>query len=201
MTTRFFNDEWYIPLSQTDCLALAGEYSWEQSCLLYYEQGLCIPFFEQLQKASVSLALAGNHWDQIPSLSKHAIGKLKTRSTYLQFFQDCRINISMNPWSLYHPRLFDGGMMEAFFLLYAGDKSVRVINLPDEFQEGVHFDTFSTLSELLEKTRYYLDRPEERKAIGNNLSKLLQQSYTYKAFCQKLLQGMRQSWEKMSQQA
>lgn len=50
--------------------------------------------------------------------------------------------------------------------------------IPDYFTPGVHLETYSTMDELLEKTRYYLEHEDERRQIAENGFKEVNEKHT-----------------------
>jgi predicted Fe-Mo cluster-binding NifX family protein len=153
-----------------------------------YHEELCTYFAEALYSGDVAPALYGQNWDRI--LPDCAKGHLHSRERYMAQFLENRINLSINPWNEFHSRIFDGGSIGAFFLVYRVDPSVRWQALPAELQAGEHFDYFSTKEELIEKCRYYQANPEERIRIGKNLQKVLLEHYTYEATMQRFLDAL-----------
>ena len=117
---------------------------------------------------------------------------MESREEYQKGFLRCKINLSINPWAEYHPRVFEGGSLGAFMLVRRADPKIVQMPMPKDLVEGVHYAAFSTKEELIEKCHYYLAHPEERRAIGKALCQILKEQYSSQAWCQQTLQQYRQ---------
>ena len=54
------------------------------------------------------------------------------------------------------------------------------------FEEGRHVVMYKSIKELVDKIKYYLERPEERKVIADNLHKKVKEEYNYELLYIKL---------------
>lgn len=160
-----------------DVKKLAGPYTWYESLLTAYHEWLSVFFAKAVAECGFSMGLTGANWDKV--LPEFALGHAHARDAYFRQFRLNRINLSMNPWNEYHARILDGGSVGAFFLIFKVPEQARWEPLPSHFVPGEHYDTFSTKEELIEKVRYYLDRPKLRREIGANLREVVLAKHTY----------------------
>lgn len=150
-----------------------------------YHEALCRFLMTGLANDGTRLALYGQGWEKVmPSFAK---GHLHTRQKYMQQFLENKINVSINPWNEFHSRIFDGGSLGAFFLVYKVDPSVRLQALPESLLPDRHFVYFCSWRDLQQKVQYYLARPEKREEIGQNLAEVIQKEYTYEAMMSRVL--------------
>jgi hypothetical protein len=182
-------------ISFQDCLEL-GPVELGLAIVNYYHHLMSLKMVNCLHEEQFSLALTGANWGMFSHLQKHACGHAESRFEYERRFLENRINLSINPLSCFHPRIFQGGQLGAFFLVHYVPESIVWCSMPDDLQAGEHFDYFSSREELLEKCRYYLDRPELRKTIGLNLREVIEEKYHYKAFCTNLVERFQTGFTK-----
>jgi hypothetical protein len=170
----------------------------QEKLLSYYHRQLSAYFIKLLNREKYSLGLTGKNWDKIPSLKKYSLGHSENREEYHQRFLRNKINLSINPWSEHHLRILEGGSCGAFFLVYKVADEVVDSRMAEELVSGEHFDYFSSSEELLEKSRYYLARPDLRSKIGNNLRELVKKRFSYKRLCSEFLNRFKTLIEKGS---
>lgn len=183
---------------QMSFLDFAGFFpiKWMEQGQSYLHHLFCKHTIHQLADKEFSLSLVGSHWNNYPNLKQYSRGHMESREEYARTFLECRINISLHPWVSYHPRIFEGGNLGAFFLVYRVPDEVQWHALPEDLKPGVHYDDFSTEEELVTKCRYYLENPEERHKIGQNLKKLLCEKYSYRHFGERVLKKFEHLIEK-----
>lgn len=80
------------------------------------------------------------------------------------------------------PRIFEALACGAFVI---SDNQRDVFSL---FKEGVHLERFVDSKDLIEKIKYYLDHPEERKRIAEQGNNEVTQKHTYVYRIEKLIQ-------------
>lgn len=167
---------------------LSGPYTWDTELVHYAHVAFCEYYIRQIAQAGHSLSLCGGNWERISDLAAFARGHVESRADYQQQFLDCRINLSLNPWVEYHPRILDGGACAAFFLVYRVPEEAAWDRLPTNLKPGVHFDTFETPQELEEKLNYYLEHPESRQRIGRALQEQVIAQCSYESHCQRMIE-------------
>lgn len=160
---------------------------WEQEFINCYHYEFVLHFIRKLKKSNVSIGLSGSNWEKIPGLRSDALGHAESREDYQLRFLENKINLSMDAWAEYHPRIFEGGILGAFFLVFKPQEGMSVHDLPSEMRAGEHFDFFVDEKDLLQKCQYYLKRPEKRKEIGKNLQSFLKKRFSYANFCEEVL--------------
>lgn len=176
-----------------DCASLGRNREEQQKAISFYHEQLSLFYMEILRDAGFRLGLTGANWDRIPGLKKYSLGHAESRLDYQMRFFCNKINISLNPWALYHPRIFEGGMCGGFFLVYRVPDIWSCCDMPKEMEAGKHFDYFSSPEDLVNKCKYYLERDELRKEIGMNLRELLKEGFSYKRLCRSLLKKIKKS--------
>lgn len=164
---------------------------WDQEMVHCFHQETCIHFIDVLYNSGYHLSLTGANWSHIQHLKKFARGHVEDRKKYQMRFLENKINLSMESWAQYHPRIFEGGACGAFFLVYRSPEKISLYDLPKILKEGEHFDSFSTPKELQHKCEFYLKNPEVRKRIGRNLQKAIRENFSYRKFCKELLDRFR----------
>lgn len=58
------------------------------------------------------------------------------------------------------------------------------------FEEGVHFESYSSLPEALDKCHYYLAHETERQKIAAQALELMQREHTFEVRLQQLLNSI-----------
>lgn len=180
-----------VPMDLYQTYLLAQDYDWNSELLIFAHEAICRHYMLAACNAGFSLGLSGANWDRIPQLRASALEHIHCREEYQRRFLRNRINLSMNPWNEYHARVLDGGRLGAFFLVYRVDSSVRWQGLPEDFEAGVHLDYFSSPEELKQKARYYLERPELRHEIGDNLRLKVEAEYSYEQAAENIVERFR----------
>lgn len=171
--------------------ALGDDHGFGDILLIMYHEELCAHFLTKLHESKFNLFLGGGNWDKVPGLAPYAAGHIDSRLRYMQQFLENKINLSINPWNEYHPRIFDGGRCGAFFMVYRVPESLRWQPLPPELVPGEHYEDFGSIEELEKKCRYYLDNPEKREQIGRNLREAVEQHYSYETVMQRIIDRYR----------
>lgn len=172
-------------------LSQAVQKGWIHDMVSFTHQELCYHFIKKLVGKGFDLSLSGSGWDQYPELVKydrgHAEEDAELRKRYLQV----KINLSMGAWMEYHPRIFEGGVQGAFFLVYQPKDGKTMHGLPKDIIPGIHLDEFSSSQELVEKCKYYLSNPHQAEKLGKNLQRLLKSRYSYQSFLSQVLENFR----------
>jgi hypothetical protein len=174
-----------------ECRMWSPNSLWLNGCVSFTHERLCEYFVRALAEDGYSLGLTGNNWNKFPHLAEYSLGYARTREEYYSRFFDNKINLSINPWDIYHPRILEGGWCGAFFLIHKMPDDVAWQHLPKQMRAGEHFEYFETREELREKVAYYLKHSEERKRIGRNLQDLVQSEFTYESYCRLLMERFR----------
>jgi len=64
------------------------------------------------------------------------------------------------------------------------------------FEEGKHVVMYRSIEDLVDKIKYYLERPEERKRIADNLYKKVKEEYNYELLYTKLFNQIEEGYSK-----
>jgi hypothetical protein len=177
----------YVSLNERMLLGLGD-------ALTTFEHAIkCRHYIEALANHGTTLALYGKHWDTIPLLDKFAHGHLEDPIAYTRQFTENRINLSLNPYTTFHPRILDGGQVGAFFLVNAIPKAIDINPMPSFLKAGTHYDTFTTTADLLKKVDFYLNHPDKCLEIGHNLKKTVRERFSYEEFCEGIASWFQES--------
>ncbi|MFT4551408.1 MAG: hypothetical protein ACI9S8_000018 [Chlamydiales bacterium] len=195
----FFENKIFYTVRGQGAIAVEEVLSWgkkrvqQESLLSFYHTQLSYYYIDLLHHEKYTLGVTGKNWEGFSHLKQHCLGHAETREEYQSRFLKNKINLSINPWSEHHPRILEGGMCEAFFLVFHVPEELAWCKMAKEFIPGEHFDYFSSPSELLEKCQFYLERPELREEIGRNLKKLVQERFSYERLCTEFIRKFRSS--------
>jgi hypothetical protein len=165
----------------------------KESLHSYYHSCMSLMYMEHLQTEGFELGLTGRNWEQFPALKKFTLGHVESRESYQLRFLNNKINLSINPFAQHHPRILEGGICGAFFLVYRVPEKISWCNISKDLKPGKHFDFFASPEELVDKCKYYLSRPDLREKIGNNLRAVVQERFSYKRLCSEFLARFRSS--------
>ncbi|MFT5318066.1 MAG: hypothetical protein ACI8RA_001327 [Chlamydiales bacterium] len=152
----------------------------------FYHQLFCFNFISPILNSGYKVFLGGSNWSCHEEFNPYAKGHLEDRDAYFKSFMDVKINLSINPNTAYHPRIFEGGWYGAFFLVFQPPEKNNLIKFPEGLIAKKHLDFFRTKAELQEKCEFYLKRPDLRKEMGQNLQEFVRSNYSYDAFCKQL---------------
>lgn len=154
-----------------------------------YEHSLkCVHYMLLLAKEGFQLSLHGKNWHNIPQLLPFSKGHIESPKDYALQFLKNKINLSSNPFVSFQSRLLAGGHLGAFFLINELPAHVDCAPLPEFFQAGKHFDTFTNSEDLIKKTHYYLNNPSLRQSLGENFKRTIQAHFSYKNLCTMIME-------------
>jgi spore maturation protein CgeB len=133
---------------------------------------------------SFDLAIWGPGWDKLePSstLRKHIMGTHTTPEQWLKIYSAAKIVLATHyrdqegrfPVYQASPRVFEVLACGAFLI---SDRQKDVLAL---FGEGRHFVSFKSPNDLVDKVRYFLDRPTERNLIAKQGQEETLKDHTY----------------------
>ena len=152
----------------------------------FYHQLFCFDFISSILNKGYKISLGGSNWSCHEEFRPFAKGHYDNREAYFRSFMDVKINLSINPNTAYHARIFEGGWYGAFFLVYQPPEKSNLINFPEGLIAKKHLDFFHTKEELQEKCEYYLKRPDLREEMGANLQSFVRSEFSYEAFSKQL---------------
>ncbi|MDP8222099.1 MAG: glycosyltransferase [Candidatus Lernaella stagnicola] len=106
--------------------------------------------------AGYKLALYGRGWEKHPRLARFAKGVADNGPELAAIYRAAPIHLHVNQYNLEHPRIVDGLLAGAFFLVRE-TRSLGLLELDECF--------FATREQLLEKIAAFRDRPETRREV------------------------------------
>ena len=156
---------YYMDLDPED----ANEYSSDVVFAGHYEPDGREKYLEEVTKNGIKLNLFGSEWDRVVRKSKHLREKYPVRLVWDDEYNKalCGAKIALSFLSkldrdTYTRRCFEIPATKTFML---SEYSEDIASL---FKEGVEAEYFRDSDELVQKIRYYLDRPDKRKEIALN---------------------------------
>jgi len=126
-------------------------------------------YLEALHASNVSMRLYGNDWEEDPQFCRYAAGPLERGEPLNAVYNFSRINLHIHPCSTMHPRLTECALAGGFIMVadHVTGKDCEPARAYFEQDKEVVF--FDTREELVERCRYYLVHPEERRVIAQNM--------------------------------
>jgi len=140
---------------------------WNFYCTVY-SSAWRYHFLEELDKAGIDLALYGNHWDKHTRLSHLGRGPVAHGDELNKVYNFNKISLSINHFVTMNPRVSECAMAGGFLLVAGHSQANDKMDVRRYFKEGDEIVLFSTAAELIDKTRYYLEHPQERQRITQN---------------------------------
>lgn len=174
--------------SLKECVEWGNDRSQQQNLINYYHESVSLHFVRSLKEAKFSMALTGDGWEGYEDLLSSSLGHAEDREDYQVRFLDNQINLSINPFVQYHPRIIEGGVCGAFFLVFYVPEEVSWCPMPEGMLPGKHFDFFTSAQDLIEKCEYYTKRPDLCLEIGGNLKNFVEDNFSYQRLCQQFLE-------------
>ncbi len=126
-------------------------------------------FLEALAQSNYQLALFGNNWEQNSKLARFARGPVGRGQELNCVYNQSKINLSINHATSMHQRLVECSLAGGFIMVAGHDRSFDGSFAPDYYTPETELVLFNSVSELLDKTRYYLDHDQQRCDIAQRM--------------------------------
>ncbi len=125
-------------------------------------------FLEALDKAGIQIGLYGNGWNNHPRFKHLSRGPVKRQTDLKKVYNFSRINLNIHPTSTMHQRVTECALAGGFMINadHAPDKDWESVR--PYFEPGREIIMFESADDLVDKCRYYLVHPEERRQIAEN---------------------------------
>lgn len=157
------------------------------SSKLFYNAGLCIRNRDRFvmflaRKLGDTFHLVGKGWDAVYGLA--TAPRLESSAAYFDHFREAAINLNLvngNAETGLNMRHFEITAAGGFMMCYDQPE------ISEHFEVGKECVVFRNEVDLLEKTRYYLDHPEQRAAIALAGQKRTLSSHLYSHRLQSLV--------------
>lgn len=103
-------------------------------------------------------------------------GERKPDSDYIRYIRAARVNLALRGGGAFTARHLELWCLCAFML---STPALREIELPMPAQEGVHYVSFESRSDLMDKIRHYIDHEDERLRIATEGRRLFEKYYSF----------------------
>lgn len=125
--------------------------------------------------AGLDPALYGRGWEEHPTLGRFARGVVENGPALIDLYRGATINLHVNQYHIEHPRILDGLMAGAFFLIRRTG-SVGLLDLPECM--------FDSRADFLTKVEAYRKDPERRRDLTRRQRDRIEQWATYRVCLQ-----------------
>ena len=149
-------------------------------------------FLEKLDAAGIQLALYGNNWDQHARLKHLGRGPVEHGPDLNQVYNFNHISLSINHFVTMNQRISECALAGGFVLAASHPTGKDGIDARKYLRENEEVVFFDTAANLIDKCRYYLAHPEERKRIAENARRRAQIELTVDAAARRMLQQWRE---------
>lgn len=122
-----------------------------------------------LANAGIDFRLYGNHWREDPRFSAYARGPLLRGPDLNGVYNFSQINLHMNLGGTMHQRLCEGALAGGFFLVSNLDPANDWSPASAYFAPDKEMVVYTSDRDLVDKCRFYLAHPAERRAIARNM--------------------------------
>jgi hypothetical protein len=102
--------------------------------------------------------------------------KRLNKKDYIRTIRNTKINLALEGCGEFTYRHLELWWACAFMI---SSPSINELELPMDVEDGVHYITYESEDDLLEKIDYYLEHPEERKQIALNGRKAFEEGYDF----------------------
>jgi spore maturation protein CgeB len=149
-------------------------------------------YLRVLSESGISLRMYGKGWERDPEFSTYATGSVERGPQLNAVYNFSRINLHLHPYSTMHQRLSECGLSGGFMMIadHAPEKDWE--SARTYFAEDKEVVFFQTAEELVERCRYYLAHPEERREIAQNMYRRAVRERTCKAGAETVLAKWRE---------
>lgn len=144
-----------------------------------------------LQEAEHRVALFGAGWEKHPALSAVFRGPIPYGAPLAEMLRASRIHLCVHShWTL-TMKVVDCLTAGTFPLVRWVEPERETGPITDWYKEDRDVVLFRTREELLEKSRYYLEHPDERERIAQRGRTITLQHFTYDLLTQEMLSHIR----------
>ncbi|MBN2843200.1 MAG: glycosyltransferase [Sedimentisphaerales bacterium] len=159
--------------------------------LYVYSANWRFRFLEALAQSNYDLALFGNNWQDNTALSRFARGPVGRGQDLNCVYNHCKINLSINHATSMHQRLVECSLAGGFIMVAGHDRAFDGSYAGDYYMPEKELILFHSISELLEKTRYYLEHEQQRCDIAQNMQRRSLDNYSTHSIAGNILNQFR----------
>jgi len=128
-------------------------------------------FLEALDDAGIQVGLFGRGWDSHFRLKHFARGSVDREKDLNKVYNFNKINLNIHPICTMHQRVNECALAGGFLLGTNHDLEKDPDHIRKYYEPGREVVLFETTGDLVEKCRYYLEHPKERRVIAANARK------------------------------
>ncbi len=144
-----------------------------------------------LAEAGYDVGVFGLDWRRHPVLGKHSHGLIPYGTPLAGLLRASKIHVCIHShWTL-TMKVLDCLATGTFPLIRAVDRDRETGPIDEWYKVDRDVVLFRTRDELLDKTRYYLDHPEERRAIALRGREITLRNFTYDHLAANMLETVR----------
>ncbi|MBN1846011.1 MAG: glycosyltransferase family 1 protein [Sedimentisphaerales bacterium] len=149
-------------------------------------------YLEALAAAGIGLRLYGQGWSDDPQFARFAAGPIERGPELNAVYNFSRINLHLHPYSTMHQRLSECGLAGGFLL--AADHPPEKDWEPARryFEPDAEFVLFDTAAELVDRCRYFLAHPDQRRGIARAMHRRARRERTCRAGAETILARWRE---------
>lgn len=144
-----------------------------------------------LSEAGHDLGIFGPGWEGHPVLGQYAHGLIPYGAPMAAMFRASRIHICIHSHWTVTMKVFDCLATGTFPLVYWVSAERDTDPITNWYQEDRDVVLFRYRDELLDKTRYYLKHPEERRKIALRGREITLRNFTYDHLAAEILSSIR----------
>lgn len=99
-----------------------------------------------------------------------------SRREYVQEIRNSKINLALEGYGEFTYRHLELWCLGVFMI---SSPSLNELHLPLDVEEGIHYVTFDSTEDLIQKVHYYRENPQERRGIARNGRRAFEEGYDF----------------------
>jgi spore maturation protein CgeB len=144
-------------------------------------------FIEGLDTAGIKVGLYGNGWEKNAQFRHLSRGPVDRGTELNKVYNFNKINLNIHPGTTMHQRVCECALAGGFMLDSNHSEEIDYEPIRPYFEPGREIILFDTVEDLVEKCRYYLGHPEERRRIADQAYRRALAEQTTSAGAEKIL--------------
>jgi spore maturation protein CgeB len=144
--------------------------------------------------AAISVKIWGKNWDSSEEFAAYSMGWVKPGDELAKVYSGAKIVIGAFSHGTAHYRVWEATSCGALCMVRNVPPEYDHADIRDYLTPGEHFIFFDNETDLINKTRYYLEHEPERMKIAANGGKRIREILTYRVAVQKTFSFLRDSY-------